>query len=234
MGIYVKARPSSRLLMKVILLVLGFSLLAVSGANAVTTDLFMKFKGINGESTEKNHKDWSDILSVKWGVSAEPATPGHGTGAPVFDDLSWTQVMDKSTPALFGKIFSGKIIPTANIDFVGATTHLIYFQMEFKDVFLTSLNLSGDTGKDTTVTGSFAYDSIRLTYTPYDAKGSPLPPVTAKYDLTSEKGSLEDLLTVYALGMAGPAAVVVPIPASLLLFGSGLAGLLGLRRKFHS
>jgi hypothetical protein len=143
--------------------------------------------------------------------------------------------MDISIPPLFNKIFLGNFIPTANIDFVSPVKgrDLIYFQMAFKDVFLTSLGLSGETGKDTTVAGSFAYDFIKMTYTEYGPEGNKIASATASYDLITHKGSAAELAELFALGMSGPGNnVPVPIPASLVLFGSGLAGLAGLRRKF--
>jgi type VI secretion system secreted protein Hcp len=238
MGIGVTTGRSDRLITKVILLVLGLSLLAASGANAVTTDLFMQFEGIDGESTRIDHLGWSYILGVKWGVSAIAPAPGGGggtAGKPVLSDLSWNQVEDKSFPPLFADIVSGTFIPTAHIDFTarGGDRDRIYFQMEFKDVFLTSLNLSGVTGADTTVAGSFAYDFIRMTYTPYDSAGRPLPPLIAEYSLVTHTGSVGALGSLYAMGLSGPTTVpAVPIPASLFLFGSGLVGLAGLRRQF--
>ena len=50
MGIGSKTRRASGLLGKVLLLVLGFSFMLASVASA---DLFLKFDGIEGESTQK-------------------------------------------------------------------------------------------------------------------------------------------------------------------------------------
>jgi type VI secretion system secreted protein Hcp len=215
-----------------ILLVIGFCLVA-SAAYANVTDLFIKFDDIKGGSTESNHKDWSDILSVKWGVSAKAPPPGGGTTSPTFKDLTWTQVEDKSSVPLFGKM--GSFIDKAYVDFAspgGGSGDRVYFQMEFGGVYLTELDVIGETSALTTVSGAFAYDFIRLTYTPYDENGTPQAPLIAEYDLAANEGSLGALVSLYALGLSGPMTVpAVPVPASLWLFGSGLVGLTGLRGR---
>ena len=85
---------------KVVLLVFGFSLLCGSTASA---DLFLKFAGIDGESTEINHLNWSEISTVNWGVSFVNSTP-------VLSDLSWNQVIDKSFPEFDYCLSSGKVM----------------------------------------------------------------------------------------------------------------------------
>lgn len=100
-------RHSRGFLGKVLLLVLGFSFILASAASA---NIFLKFDEIFGESTDKNHQDWSNILDLSWGVSASQASgggSGSSVGKLVFDDLSWTQVIDKSVMPLFNEMFLG-------------------------------------------------------------------------------------------------------------------------------
>jgi hypothetical protein len=51
--------------------------------------------------------------------------------------------------------------------------------------------------------------------------------ITASYDLTITLGSPAELGALYALGLSGPRAVVIPLPPTLVLLGSGLVGLAG-------
>lgn len=229
-------RPSG-LIMKVILLALAFSLLVASGAYATTTKLFIKFAGIDGESTDVNHKNWSDILSVNWGLSVEaPSHTGGGGSAskPVFEDLVWNQEMDKIFPKLFDRAAKGMYTDEVFVEFTTANTSHTYFRMEFENVLLTSLELTGKSGESTTFTGSFAYDKIKMIYTEYDRLGNKMGNIEAQYDLTSNLGSPAELGVLYAMGLSGPRVAVIPLPPSLVLLGSGLLGLAGWRRKFRS
>ncbi len=69
----------------------------------MATTTFIKFDGIEGESTHKDHKGEVDVLSWSWGVSnAGTGHAGGGSGAgkaqPV--DLHFTHNYDKASPGL--------------------------------------------------------------------------------------------------------------------------------------
>jgi type VI secretion system secreted protein Hcp len=218
---------------KVILMVLGFSFILASAASA---NLFLKFDGIEGESTNDKHPKWSNISDVSWGVSDSQASGGGGSGVGkvVFDDLSWSQVIDKSVTALFDDIASGKHIKDATIDFTTSGSEpYTYFQMLFEDVFLTKLKVAGTSSSIATVAGDFAYDKITMTYTYKDETGKLVSTEPVSYDLSEGKGSVGALSYLFGLGISGPTTIPpVPVPASLLLLGSGLVGLIGWRRIF--
>jgi type VI secretion system secreted protein Hcp len=216
---------------KIVLLVICFSFILASAASA---DLFLKFDGIEGGSTAEDHPKWIGLESCQWGVSTAKKT-GSGAGKPKFDDFSWTQEMDKSFPALFADTASGKHIKDATVDFTAhiSDKNVTYFQMYFKDVLLTSLQLKGTSSTIPNIFGSFAYNYIKMTYTEFDEKGRKAGSQWADFDLKKNRGSVGNLALLFAQGVSGPTVVSsVPVPASLFLLGSGLVGLIGLRRKF--
>ena len=151
----------------------------------------------------------------------------------VFDDFSWTQEMDISVTGLFSAITKGKNIKNAQVDSVTAGSQpFVYFQMEFRDVLLTNIDVTGSSSDIATIDGAFAYNFIKMTYTSQKADGSAGPSVWADFDLKKNKGSVGSLAYLFALGTSGPTVLsAVPLPASLLLLGSGLVGLIGFRRK---
>ncbi len=56
-------------------LVVAGLLFAGTGAEAAA---FLKFDGIDGESADKNHDKWIDVLSVDWGSAKKPSTTASG------------------------------------------------------------------------------------------------------------------------------------------------------------
>ena len=210
--------------------------IGVLASGAADAASFIKFDGIDGESQDKDHKNWSNVLSVDWGVSVAVVKGGGGVaGKPEFTDLSWTQTSDKSITPLFNKIATGKPILKATVDFIttfGDAGRATYFQMVFDDVLLTQLQLGSSGDAIAELSGAFAYSKVGMTYTEYDAAGKKKGTAFAEYDLMSGKGSAAALAGVFALGASGPGAVIpsVPEPATWVAMLGGL-GLLGWRSR---
>jgi type VI protein secretion system component Hcp len=208
-----------------------FVALSATKAGA-TTSLYLDFSGITGGSTASGHVGWISIDSVSWGVSTA-STTGKAS-KPSFTDLSWTQQVDKSIPSLFDYIAKGTHIGTAEVDFVDTIggKPLTYFSMTFQTIFLTSLNLSGVSGGQPSVSGSFDYERIMMKYTAYNTDGGVVGTTQATYNLEGADTSAAAIASVYALGLSGPSISTVPIPAALWFLGPGLVGLAAIRRRF--
>jgi len=230
-------RPSALLLRVFVRGILAWAVvIGVLSSGAADAASFIKFDRIDGESQDKNHKSWSDLLSVDWGVSAAVVKGGGSrSGKPEFTDLSWTQTIDKSVPPLFSNISSGKTIPKVTVDFTttfGDGGRVTYFQMVFDDVLLTQLHLGSSGDAIAELSGAFAYSKVGMTYTEYDVSGKKKGTAFAEYDLESGKGSASALAGLFALGASGPGAVIpaVPEPATWVAMLGGL-GLLGWRSR---
>ena len=230
-------RPSALILRVFARGILAWAVVSgVLSSGAADAASFIKFDGIDGEAQDKDHKNWSDVLSVNWGVGYSAAPVGGArAGKPEFRDLVWTQQIDKSVPPLFIAIADGEIIRKATVDFTTTFSdagRVTYFQMVFDDVLLTQLQLGSSGDAIAEFSGAFAYSKVGMTYTEYDAAGKKKGTAFAEYDLMSGKGSAAALAGVFALGASGPGAVIptVPEPATWVAMLGGL-GLLGWRSR---
>ena len=147
---------------------------------------FIKFPGVDGESIDKDHNAWIDVLSVD------------------FNDLRTITVskdIDSSTPKLIEAVCRADesdpvavilcpelsitdsrggvplVLPfeTVTID-ICITTHgkeQCYLQFVLEKVRITSYSISGSTDGDQVLTENFSlnFDKITLKYTEFDEKG---------------------------------------------------------------
>jgi type VI secretion system secreted protein Hcp len=225
---------------KVLVLLVGLVLLWASAAQA---DMFLKFADITGDSTVKGFVGWTQISHINWGVSNSQIVSGGGGGAGKanFQDLSWTQALDKTFPTLFLDVATGKHIKEAFVDFTkpGRSATLPYFEMHFRDVLLANLIFSSSGNEIPTVNGAFNYGFIEITYWVTNLDGSRGQKITESFDLIKNKGGAAELALLYAMGitesMLGNSllqgSVGAPIPGSVWLLGAGLAGLAGWRMR---
>jgi len=202
-------RPSALLLRVFVRGILAWAVvIGVLSSGLADAASFIKFDGIDGEAQDKDHKNWSDVLSVNWGVSvAVVKGGGSGSGKPEFTDLSWTQTIDKSVPPLFSAISDGKIIRKATVDFTTTFSDAVrvtYFQMVFDDVLLTQLQLGSSGEASAEFSGAFAYSKIGMTYTEYDAGGKKKSTAFAEYDLKGGTGSAAALAGCSRWAPRGP------------------------------
>jgi type VI secretion system secreted protein Hcp len=144
-----------------------------SGANR----MFIKFEGIDGESSDSSHDKWIDVLSMSFGVNRP--TEGSGstrrTGSVEMNDISITKEIDKSTPKLMEAICRGRINPTVEIEVttnIGGT-YATYYRIELTNVRVTNYWVSGGTSGDDVPTETVAlnFEEISVTYSEFDEEG---------------------------------------------------------------
>ena len=74
-----------------------------------SADYFLKFDGIDGESTDTDHKGEIEVLSWSWGLSQTGITStgsGLSAGKVSFQDFHFVASNSKASPKLYEKIFS--------------------------------------------------------------------------------------------------------------------------------
>jgi len=140
---------------------------------------YIKFEGIDGEAQDKDHKNWSDIVSFSQGIS-QPG--GSSTGATrrrgdvVLGDILCAKELDKSSPKLAEAVCKGKIFPKVEINLTASTTdagRVTYYVYELKNVMINSYNISGSGQSEDVPTEevSMNFEEIKVTYTECDSKG---------------------------------------------------------------
>jgi type VI secretion system secreted protein Hcp len=139
--------------------------------------MYMQITGINGEATDKDHKDWIEVLSFSMGM-ADPIGGATGStrrrGDVVIEDIVVVKELDKSSPKLMEKCAMGGVIPSLVLEVCceAEGSSLTYYKYELENVMVTSFYCVGSTADDVPVeTVTLNYEEITVTYTEIDSEG---------------------------------------------------------------
>jgi type VI secretion system secreted protein Hcp len=140
---------------------------------------YIKFDGIEGESVDKDHKAWINILSFSQGIH-QPGGGATGTarrrGDVILDDISVSKLLDKSSPKIAESVCKGKVFPKVEIELTASYTdagRVTYYRYELKNVLVTSYSVSGAAQSEEAPAEDFSlnFEEIKVTYTENDNKG---------------------------------------------------------------
>ena len=159
----------------------------------MAVDMFMKIKGVDGESEDAKHEKSIDVLAWSWGMSQSGTTHsggGGGSGKVSVQDLSFTKWVDKSSTVLMMAACKGTHYDEALLTVRKAgDTPLEYIKIKMSEVIVTSVSTGGSGGEDRlteNVTLNFA--KFEVAYQAQSAKGGKEGgEVFAKFDVAANK-----------------------------------------------
>jgi type VI secretion system secreted protein Hcp len=158
----------------------------------MAVDMFIKIKGIDGESRDDKHKKEIDVLAWSWGLSQSGNAHlggGAGAGKVNVQDLSFTKYTDAATHALVLACCNGEHIEEAVFVVRKAGKEpLEYIKLTLNEVIVSSISTGGSGGEDRlteNITLNFA--KFKLEYTPQKADGTGDAAKTAGWDIAENK-----------------------------------------------
>ena len=141
--------------------------------------LFIKFDGVDGEANDKDHKAWSDLLSMSWGLhKAGGGETGQSRrrGVATVQDVTCMKEGDKASPKLAESVLSGKVFPKVEIHNTATygEARATYMKYELKNVMVSAhdLNAAGSGDAVPTETVSLNFEEVKQTYVEYKQDGS--------------------------------------------------------------
>lgn len=147
-------------------------------------DCFLMVDGIEGESTDDQHKGAINVLSFSWGEQAAAGT-GHGGGRVSMQDLRFTETTNKASPKLLLACASDQRIKTAVLSCRKPGQKDDFLTITLSEVLITSFEISGSQSSDPGPTEeiSLNFTKIEWEYRPQAPGGKLGSPVTAGWDL---------------------------------------------------
>lgn len=149
-------------------------------------DVHIRFDGVEGESTDRDHKGEVRALTWGWGVTqaAAAAGAGSGTGKATPADLVFTHDYDKASPLLAKRCAQGKHFPTVVLSARKAGEgQKDFLKVTMKEVFVASIQVVGQGEGGLQESVSLRYGTIEFGYKPQDARGGLGAEVKFNWDL---------------------------------------------------
>lgn len=117
---------------------------------------YIKFSGIDGDSTDPSHPKWIPVLSFHWGAESKVRRGRREDlkGKVDVTDFSIVKAVDITSPILFTKCVNGDVILKVNLDLVEVTPgkqrwQRTYAEYCFEKAYVTSVRPGGGGGSDT-------------------------------------------------------------------------------------
>lgn len=136
-------------------------------------------QGETQDSTYKSNKAW-EIFSFSFGAS-NPSTIGSGStglsaGKVSVSSFNIMKKTDNASPSLWATCCQGSFYDTATVILrkAGGKKPTVFLQINFKQVFVDSIQWSGSSGGDDTPSESvsFSFGSVQVQYWPQKPDGS--------------------------------------------------------------
>ena len=149
--------------------------ITTSKTDSTSNRMFIQITGIDGESIDKNHKDWIEVLSFSFGMSnLGGRATAYRSGQTILDDLVLVKKLDKSSPKIMEKCAKGEVIPSLVLDVCTDTKEdsVLFYRYELKNVIISNFYCDGSTDDVVPVeTFTLNFVEIKVIYTVFDSVG---------------------------------------------------------------
>jgi type VI secretion system secreted protein Hcp len=151
-----------------------------------------------GETMDKHFKTKNalEILSISFGASQAETTSSQATGSSAgkvkFDEFSIEKFVDLASVPIFNACVAGAHFPTVHVAIRKAGgDQLNYFQIIFRQLFVTSISISGGGGEEAAKeTIKFKFNAMGVQYVRQLATGAAGTPIQAMWSIATGKPEL--------------------------------------------
>jgi type VI secretion system secreted protein Hcp len=136
----------------------------VLGALPASAAAYIKFDGVDGESTQQDHKNWCEVSSMSMGTRRAGGT-GSTAGRAEFKEFTVTKKTDRSSPKLMEAVCLGKVIPKVELHLTetGPDGEETYLVIELENVLVSSYSLGAGGDSAPVDQMSLNFERIKLT-----------------------------------------------------------------------
>ena len=148
---------------------------------------FLRVDGIPGESLERYHRDWIDVLSFREGIIQTGGTvSGGGVARGGFAPLTVFKRVDKASVDLKIYCATGKIIKDVFLScgLKSETNPLEFYTIRLINALVSGIKLSTESA-GLLEEVAFSFGAIEWKYTQFDLKGAKRAEILHGYDMST-------------------------------------------------
>ena len=155
------------------LVIIGFTLFSIGfSINDAYGAGFIKFDGVDGESVDKDHRGWSDLLSISETYATASGSVSAKGGYAVSDEMVIVKQLDKSSPKIAEAIATGKVFPMVSIALCSNQNTDCSISYELSNVMIIGYSISGSADELPVEEISLYFEKI-IRKTQSDSTGKP-------------------------------------------------------------
>ena len=154
--------------------------------------IYMKYDGIEGDTTEEGHAKWIEVNSFQWGVGRGIASPVGGSldresSAPSVSEITITKAQDTATIKLIDASFQGEG-KTVNIDFCKTDKGKleVYLTYTLTNTMISGYSISSG-GDRPSESLSLNFTKVEVKMNQNDATGAGADSSNVTYDMSKAK-----------------------------------------------
>ena len=137
---------------------------------------FVKFEGVDGESSDDPHKRWSDILSLSQTSFQEFKDETTRLSEPSLVEglISITKPIDKASPKLAESLSNGKVFPWAEIQICeNSSDRICYYKYQLVNVMISTYAISGTSSEEIPMEEiTLNFEKIKISYSEIKPDGT--------------------------------------------------------------
>jgi type VI secretion system secreted protein Hcp len=151
---------------------------------------FLDLDGIAGESQDSEFPGTFEILDFSYGAttSLSPVNTGSGASKVKPRDMSFTKLVDKSSPTLFKACCTGRHIKSATLHVRKSNAKQEYLKIELENVFISSYSSAPNSSDGIPLdVVTLSYGEFEIDYTAQDPAGGAGRTYTAAFDFLKNR-----------------------------------------------
>jgi type VI secretion system secreted protein Hcp len=178
---------------KIAAIILLVCFLFIGNYSIAYSATYLRIPGIPGEAQDKDHKDWIDVLSWSWQMSATYlGLTGGGIDSSIVRPLIIVKAIDKASPLISFALLNGSIFADADLVVTASYTdagRVEYLRIRMWNLKFVNVSPTGDAGADGPPIESvaMAFSKVCYKYTKLGPTGQNLGTIEKCWDIAGNQ-----------------------------------------------